>query len=70
MLNQQYFGDNLLPVLESLVLAGAKTSCTVGRPGEEIPLFVSPGAINGLSFLRMASCCQIISYYAVVEMLD
>ena len=45
-------------------------SCSVSRPGEEMPLFVSAVVISGLSFLKMASCCQIISYYTVVEMLD
>lgn len=45
-------------------------SCSVSRPGEEIPLFASTVFTSGLSFLKMASCCQIISYYTVVEMLD
>lgn len=45
-------------------------SCSVGWPGEEIPLFVSAAVTSGLSFLKMASCCRIISYYTVVEMLD
>lgn len=60
----------LPPVLECLMLPRAKMSCSVGRPGEEIPLFVSPGAISGLGLLRTASCCQIISYYGVVETLE
>lgn len=42
----------------------------VSWPGKEILLFVSTVVTNGLSFLKMASCCQIIGYYSVVEMLD
>lgn len=57
------------PSLGVINAGQGQMSCSVGRPGEEILLFVSTAVTSGLSFLKMASCCQIISYYTVVEML-
>lgn len=42
---------------------------SVGRPGEVMLLSVPTAVPSGLSFLKMASCCQITGYYTLVEML-